>query len=45
MSNDLTDDEFACLLYRSCGVPLAGKFKSGHASACGFCNGSKQVAA
>ena len=42
----LTDEEFACLLMRSCGVPnLVGALGSTHdVNACGFCNGSKHVA-
>jgi len=41
----LTDDEFACLIYRSCGVNLSGVFREpSHKVTCGFCNGSKEVA-
>lgn len=42
----LTDQEFACLLMRSCGVPeraLAGALGFTHAEECGFCQGTKQV--
>jgi hypothetical protein len=41
----LTDEEFACLLMRSCGVAnLVGALGSTHdVTACGFCNGSKHV--
>lgn len=42
----LTDQEFACLLFRSCGVPekkLAGALGINHAEECGFCLGTKQV--
>jgi hypothetical protein len=40
----LTDQEFACLLMRSCGVPnLVGALGYAHASECGFCQGTKQV--
>jgi hypothetical protein len=43
----LTDDEFACLLFRSCGVPLAQiRYNLGiiHTLECGFCQGEKKVA-
>lgn len=40
----LTDQEFACLLMRSCGVSnLVGALGYGHAEECGFCLGIKQV--
>ena len=42
----LSDQEFACLLFRSCGVPekaLAGALGINHAEECGFCLGTKQV--
>lgn len=42
----LTDQEFACILFRSCGVPekaLAGALGINHAEECGFCLGTKQV--
>jgi hypothetical protein len=40
----LSDQEFACLLMRSCGVSnLVGALGYGHANECGFCDGSKQV--
>jgi hypothetical protein len=43
--NELTDQEFACLLMRSCGVAnLVGALGSMHdVTTCGFCNGSKHV--
>ena len=47
----LTDEEFACLIYRSCGdnlgmtYNLSGIFRDpSHKVTCGFCNGSKKVA-
>ena len=43
----LTDDEFACLLFRSCGVPLAQILHNlgvNHPLTCGFCTGEKKVA-
>jgi len=43
----LTDDEFACLLFRSCGVPITQilhNLGDGHQLACGFCTGEKKVA-
>ena len=41
----LSDQEFACLLMRSCGVTnLVGALGRTHASECGFCAGSKKVA-
>ena len=41
----LSDEEFACLLYRSCGVNLNGVFRNpSHKVTCGFCNGTKEVA-
>lgn len=44
----LTDDEFACLLFRSCGLSdraLAGALGAKHdIKACGFCSGEKKVA-
>jgi hypothetical protein len=41
----LSDQEFACLLMRSCGVTnLVGALGTTHASECGFCAGSKKVA-
>lgn len=44
---DLTDDEFACLVYRSCGVsPTSGVFganPTAHTSTCRFCLGTYQV--
>lgn len=44
----LTDAEFACLLFRSCGVPdtqrLAALNHFHNQLACGFCTGEKQVA-
>jgi len=41
----LSDQEFACLLMRSCGVTnLVGALGQTHASECGFCAGSKKVA-
>lgn len=41
----LTDEEFACLIYRSCGVNLSGVFREpSHKVKCGFCNGSKEIA-
>ena len=40
----LSDQEFACLLFRSCGVSnLVGALGYAHANECGFCNGSKQI--
>jgi len=40
----LTDQEFACLLMRSCGVPnLVGALGYAHASECGFCLGTKRI--
>jgi hypothetical protein len=40
----LTDQEFACLLMRSCGVAnLVGALGYAHAEECGFCQGTKQV--
>ena len=42
----LTDDEFACLLFRSCGVPDATRLHNlgdNHQLACGFCTGEKKV--
>jgi hypothetical protein len=40
----LTDQEFACLLMRSCGVAnLVGALGYAHANECGFCQGTKQV--
>lgn len=42
----LSDAEFACLLFRSCGVPeraLAGALGRDHSAECGFCQGTKQV--
>jgi len=47
----LSDEEFACLIFRSCGDALGttynldGIFRSGnHKLTCGFCTGEKQVA-
>ena len=41
----LSDQEFACLLMRSCGVTnLVGALGYAHASECGFCAGIKKVA-
>jgi len=41
----LTDEEFACLIFRSCGANLSGIFREpSHKESCGFCNGSKKVA-
>jgi len=41
---ELTDQEFACLLFRSCGVSnLVGALGYAHAEECGFCLGTKQV--
>ena len=40
----LSDAEFACLLFRSCGVSnLVGALGYAHANECGFCRGTKQV--
>ena len=40
----LSDQEFACLLFRSCGVSnLVGALGYAHAEECGFCQGTKQV--
>jgi len=40
----LSDQEFACLLMRSCGVAnLVGALGYAHAEECGFCQGTKQV--
>jgi hypothetical protein len=40
----LTDQEFACLLMRSCGVAnLVGALGYAHAEECGFCQGTKQI--
>ena len=40
----LSDQEFACLLFRSCGVTnLVGALGYAHANECGFCDGSKQI--
>ena len=42
----LSDAEFACLLMRSCAVPvsaLAGALGRSHYQECGFCQGTKQV--
>jgi len=40
----LSDQEFACLLFRSCGVSnLVGALGYAHAEECGFCLGTKQV--
>lgn len=42
----LTDDEFACLIMRSCGVPnIIAALGINHPAVCGFCQGSKKVAA
>lgn len=41
----LSDQEFACLLLRSCGkTNIVGALGQAHASECGFCEGSKEVA-
>ena len=47
----LSDEEFACLIFRSCGdnlgvtYNLSGIFRSpNHKLTCGFCTGEKQVA-
>ena len=47
----LADEEFACLIFRSCGdnlgvtYNLSGIFRSpNHKLTCGFCTGEKQVA-
>ena len=41
----LTDEEFACLIYRSVGVNLSGVLREpSHKVKCGFCNGSKEIA-
>jgi hypothetical protein len=43
----LTDMEFACLVFRSCGVPLAHilhNLGDKHQLTCGFCTGEKKVA-
>ena len=43
----LTDEEFACHLFRSCGVPDATRLHNlgaNHQLACGFCTGEKKVA-
>jgi len=44
----LTDAEFACLLFRSCGLSdraLIGALGATHdRKACGFCSGEKKVA-
>ena len=43
----LSDEEFACLLMRSCGVPeskLSGALEFRHAESCGFCLKIKFVA-
>ena len=40
----LTYQEFACLLFRSCGVSnLVGALGYAHADECGFCLGTKQI--
>ena len=43
----LTDEEFACLLFRSCGVVDSQRvraFPIDHQLRCGFCTGEKKVA-
>jgi hypothetical protein len=43
----LTDAEFACLLFRSCGVVDAQRIRAfpiDHQLSCGFCLGEKRVA-
>lgn len=47
----LSDEEFACLIFRSCGerngitYNLGGVFRSpNHVLTCGFCTGEKKVA-
>ena len=47
----LSDEEFACLIFRSCGARngitynLSAIFRSpNHKLTCGFCTGEKQVA-
>jgi len=41
----LSDEEFACLLFRSCGADLSGIFRTeNHTLTCGFCTGEKKVA-
>lgn len=42
----LTDEEFACLLFRSCGVEIriGLGLSHNHQETCGFCLGTKQVA-
>lgn len=49
--SELSDEEFACLVLRSCGnnlgveYNLAGVFRtSEHQITCGFCTGEKKVA-
>lgn len=45
MDHELSDQEFACLLMRSCGVPnIPAALGINHAAECGFCQGSKKVA-
>lgn len=41
----LTDEEFACLLYRSCGVEIriGLGLSPDHQQTCGFCLGTKQI--
>ena len=40
----LSDAEFACLLFRSCGVSnLLGALGYAHANECVFCRGTKQI--
>ena len=42
---ELTDEEFACLLFRSCGVEIriGLGLSADHKETCGFCLGTKQV--
>lgn len=42
---ELTDEEFACLLFRSCGVEIriGLGLSADHKDTCGFCLGTKQI--
>lgn len=41
----LSNEEFACLIFRSTGANLNGIFRHpAHKIVCGFCNGTKEVA-
>jgi hypothetical protein len=42
---ELNDQEFACLIMRSCGVSnIIATLGANHANSCGFCQGVKKVA-